>query len=177
MKRLLTAISAILMTSPMAVASTTLEDHQALWRELQSVGVTIRVNDPKHCQGLGGGSYHSAYRTLSICQDNATQPNQQVQWTLNDLDTLRHEAHHVIQDCADGRAFDGQLVPYHDTKEDYTSFVNRMPGAKIKAVMNNYINDLGVSDDVVILELEAFSAADSVSARNIAAAVRSACGA
>ena len=32
-----------------------------------------------------------------------------VQWTENDLDTLRHEAMHVLQDCSAGRVGDGLL--------------------------------------------------------------------
>ena len=49
---------------------------------------------------------------MAICQDNALT-GEEVAWTPNDLDTLRHESVHFIQDCLDGSA-DMELNPLFD---------------------------------------------------------------
>ena len=43
------------------------------------------------------------YNSIMICQDDRIETSdQEVEWTENDYDTLRHEAHHVVQDCMKG---------------------------------------------------------------------------
>ena len=100
---LITALSAVIV--PSAQASEVLDQHTDLWNDLESVGVTIYVNDPEACKHSGfDGRYISSMRRLDICQDDYA-PYTQTQWTANDLDTLRHEAHHVLQDC-NGKPYD-----------------------------------------------------------------------
>ena len=177
MKAILSVLSALVFTPVAASANGTFEDHNHLWRALNEVGVTIRVNHPQMCAGnTGGGHYQSFYNTLVICQDNAKSytDGQQVKWSDNDLDTLRHEAHHVIQDCLDGTMGDGQLSPLYDTQEKWVEFVTQMNKDKIDWIMETYMSN-GATDEVLTLELEAFTASEFVSATTIASAVKQAC--
>ena len=46
------------------------------------------------------GWYWAAANELVVCQENKIKgSNAQVEWTEEDYDTLRHEAHHLVQDC------------------------------------------------------------------------------
>ena len=160
---LITAVTAVM--SPSVQASELLNQHQALWTDLEAVGVNIYVNDPGACkQGSFNGRYISAQRRLDVCQDNYT-PYTQAQWTPNDLDTLRHEAHHVLQDC-NGKPFDSQLNKFFPTG-DYQEFVSSvLTQDQINKIVDSYRLG-GASDYVIELELEAFSVAQSVSAHVI----------
>jgi len=160
---LITAVTAVM--SPSVQASELLDQHQSLWNDLEAVGVDIYVNDPGACkQGSFDGRYISALRRLDVCQDNYT-PYTQAQWTSNDLDTLRHEAHHVLQDC-NGEPFDSQLNKFFPTG-DYQEFVSSvLTEAQINKIIDSYRLS-GASDYMIELELEAFSVAQSVSAHII----------
>ena len=160
---LITAVTAVM--SPSVQASELLDQHQSLWNDLEAVGVDIYVNDPGACkQGSFNGRYISAQRRLDVCQDNYT-PYTQAQWTPNDLDTLRHEAHHVLQDC-NGEPFDSRLNKFFPTG-DYQEFVSSvLTEAQINKITDSYRLG-GASDYMIELELEAFSVAQSVSAHVI----------
>lgn len=143
----------------------TMDQHESLWNDLQAVGVDIYVNDPAVCKEGGiNGRYVSAERRLDVCQDNY-QPYTQVSWSPNDLDTLRHEAHHVLQDC-NGDPWDSQLNKVFPRGE-YRQFVtNSLTEAQINRIIDSY-RLMGASDEVIELELEAFSVASTVSAHVI----------
>ena len=111
--------------APVAATNTgSFDDHVHLYNTLESVGVTVLINEPKYCDGRIDGSYSSRDRILNVCQDNATYMNREVDWTANDLDTLRHEAHHVIQDCYLGTLGDSQLAPIHGSRQPRRSHSN-----------------------------------------------------
>ena len=100
-KKCLVALAgAIAIGSPSPVMATgSFEDHQYLFRTLQANGVTLTVNNHIHCRdGDASGVYHTRTGVLAICQNNRQKAGEQVAWTQDDLDTLRHEAHHVVQD-------------------------------------------------------------------------------
>ncbi len=142
-----------------------MEQHESLWNDLQSVGVTIYVNDPASCKEGGfNGRYISSERRLDVCQDNY-QPYTQVAWTPNDLDTLRHEAHHVLQDC-NGKPWDAQLNKVFNPDELRELLQSSLTNEQINSIINTYRLN-GASDEVIELELEAFSVARSVSAHII----------
>ena len=49
------------------------------------------------------GMYSPTHQMMIICQDDRYPiSTREMTWTPNDYDTLRHESHHVIQDCLDG---------------------------------------------------------------------------
>ena len=109
-------------------------------------------------------------RRLDVCQDNHTKPWVQVKWTLNDLDTLRHEAHHVVQDCVD-KPFDGQLRPIFGQDKDWATFVgNAMTPEQAKMIMSQYPVHQAYT------ELEAFAVARTVDADTIANKLEEYCG-
>lgn len=160
-----------------AFAGNTFDDHQNLWNTLESAGVEMFVNDPKFCKdNWGGGAYvmNESQRksAMMICQDNGKSvgADNQADWTENDLDSLRHEAHHVVQDCLDGNIADENLVLFFDEAKDHRAFVkNGLSPQMIQAIIKSY------SKEVVLLELEAFAVAANVDASDIADAVETFC--
>lgn len=160
---LATALTAV--ATPSVRANELLDQHQSLWEDLERVGVTIYVNDPAACRSRSfQGRYISRMRRLDVCQDNYA-PYTQTQWTANDLDTLRHEAHHVVQDC-NGEPYDVELDAIFDDNE-LTSFVARSHTEKqIEQIITSY-RDRGADRTMILNELESFSVARSVSADTI----------
>ena len=157
-KTLLTALTLASVTTP-ALAET---PHQSLYRAVRSVGVEIRVNEYNDCDpGVTGSSHFGWYsgrtRTLVICQEEAIRRGHfdgtVFDFTQEDLDTLRHEAHHLVQDCMD-RVLDHDLDTVYKTPIEFALKV--MGRDKSQRVFNNY-KDKGAH--VVTLELEAFAVA------------------
>ena len=99
----------------------------------------------------------------------------QVAWTDNDLDTLRHEAQHVIQDCMVGGLGDMRSDTYF-THDELVEFLAKssLTQDNIENIIQTYAAD-GASEEVIIMELEAFSVAADVDAASIAGAVRKFC--
>jgi len=100
------AIPALFTTN--AKANSIVKEHKELARTIVSLGVPVSINTNIHCPAGESGSYFAA-GFMVICQDNRTANGKEVEWTANDLDTLRHEAHHLIQDCASGTIGDGKM--------------------------------------------------------------------
>jgi len=172
-KRLLTALVISLATAAPAHAMNEVERHQELWRDLESVGVTVDIN-PYDCLEGYDGSYESKRRVVTICQDNMGRIGVMVPWTDNDFDTLRHEAHHVVQDCADGRAYDGYLVPLMSRNTLPEFVAGALPEPQIESIVKRY-RSFDSNDHEVVLELEAFAVAEVVYADVIGDKVREVC--
>ena len=149
-----TALAFIALTSP-AHATNVDPGHMALGRAVASTGIDLVIN-PSTCSERDADGWYSAREgELAICQDNASQAGVEVPWTANDFDTLRHEAHHLIQDCIDGR-LDGDL---HNAYVDSPAFVTSvLPQRRIKGVIRSYL-ERGATEAVVRSELEAFAVA------------------
>lgn len=101
------------------------------------------------------GWYASYRNEMVICQERASANGQQVAWTAEDYDTLRHEAQHLIQDCVDKKQ-NGQLHP-----------VYKDPIGLAKATLSSNTLAWIVGDGygnlppaVQVLELEAFAVAE-----------------
>jgi hypothetical protein len=115
---LITRIATTLMVLPMAFNSpakaNTMDDHVRLLGAVQSTGVTVKIN-PDECDEENNaygwfGTYQSGQQELVVCQVNKiTGVSEMVRWSAEDLDTIRHEAHHLVQDCMD-RVRDGSLT-------------------------------------------------------------------
>ena len=75
------------------------EEHRYLASTIVSLGVPVSFNTRTHCLPGKSGSYFTS-GFMVICQDNRGREGVEVGWTQNDLDTLRHEAQHMVQDCA-----------------------------------------------------------------------------
>lgn len=79
------------------------EAHNLLVDALVRRGISLYVDSPA-CQSSPGleGYYSGSQRALVLCNDGS------LRMTEDNLNTLRHEATHFIQDCADG-AIDNTL--------------------------------------------------------------------
>lgn len=173
----LVAITAIGAAATPTLAANDFAAHQDLWNAVSEVGVRTYIN-PKQCFGgksAPDGFYVSNGGILAICQDNATKPGEQVDWTDNDLDTLRHEAIHLLQDMIDGRGDNSlpHVISDDGKRSEYVIGVLGRNGAA--RVIRSYSNR-GVKPHQIHNELEAFAFAADVDASDIALALRRAAG-
>jgi len=132
--------------------------HQRLWTEMERVGVSIHVNPPECKLASYAGYYRSAASRMVICQDNGIAGSgQQVTWTANDLDTLRHESAHVVQDCK------GLIRGNNQLSTIYVKpflFAQQFFGTiTIQNIVATY-KGLGAPQSVQVLEVEAFAVAE-----------------
>ena len=127
--------------------------HMALGRAVVSTGVQLKIN-PKECFTKDAfGWYWAAKNEMVICQENATRPNTEVNWTAEDFDTLRHEAVHLVQDCMDG-VQNGRLGAVYN---DPIRLAKEVLGdRKIQSIIEAYSDS---TDHIKVMELEAFSVA------------------
>ena len=147
--------------------------HDELKRTLNGVGVQVFLNDTELCNGKESGMYSPEYNAIIICQDDRIETSdQEVEWTENDYDTLRHEAHHVIQDCMEG--IDNQKMSlFFNDKVEYLEFiVMSLTKSQIFYIIESYRS---FDNDVIFNELEAFATARDVKANTIAKGLRSIC--
>lgn len=162
-------VAASILTPGVAKANNTAEDHHALWKELQNQGVTTIYNHKLHCpkDGSVDGRYYLYSAMLIVCQDNMTAHLVEQPWTENDFDTLRHEAHHVIQDCARGVIGDGVSQPFFD-EETYVDFVeaSTIPMERLDELFEMMVND-GLDPMTIVEEIEAYIVAYEVPADSI----------
>ena len=172
-KKLIATVSVLAGLFNPAIAGNTIEDHRNIIRSLERVGVQVQINPP-HCELGFDGVYNSYYQTVNICQDHKDSDYVMVPWTDNDLDTLRHEAHHVVQDCLAEKRGDDKLTTLFEGKE-YVSFViNGLPSEVIERIEEEYKKN-GASSHVIEVEREAFAVAFNVEASSIAKAIINVC--
>jgi len=180
MKKFLTALVASVVTlapTGAMAGNNNIEEHQQLWDTLGRIGVTALVNDRNHCDEKGvSGMYYPRARTLVVCQDNARRlDGRMVAWTDNDLDTLRHEAHHVVQDCLNRRLGDGHLANLFDGPGELHKFYSGILSPdQVQWIVEQY-RENGGDDEVIRLELEAWAVAQGVGPIPIADALVNNC--
>lgn len=136
-------------------ASTYHAEHVRLAEAVEMVGVDFQLN-PFQCYLSENnnvmGWYHGAGGVLVVCQQNAYS-NYEVEWTEEDYDTLRHEVHHLVQDCVDGR-LQGRLDSVYDDPIELAKDVLGHRG--VLMVINGYSD---MPNHRQVMELEAFSVA------------------
>ena len=158
----------------------TAQDHIEILNTLVEMGVNVQINNPAICNRERGvaGYWMGGKRLFAVCQQtirNAKLPNytgRVVLATDDDLDTIRHEAHHVIQDCKDGR-LDGYLDHYF-TPSNLVTFLENYPDWKEDYIREQY-GALGETQHVINLEVEAWAVADLVDASTINEVLRREC--
>ena len=179
--RLAAVLLATLSFSGAAIAAprpsqSEIQRHYNLMRTAQEAGTSVFINHPV-CADVPGanGMYYPHPNVLVICQDNAEEYNgEEVEWTHNDLDTIRHETQHMVQDCVAG-FHNGELKRvFADDKELIQFALTAVGEETLNRIAYVYTNQ-GASEEVIMLEFEAFSVASAVSPENIADAVRSTC--
>ncbi len=160
LKQLL-AITALFAVAPAALAGPRYNLNQAhlnLIDAVKTTGVAVKVNTSSCYKGDGSklfGWYWSKHSELVVCQSNsdASDVNTLLDFTSEDLDTLRHEAQHLIQDCMDG-TLQGSLDPVYTRPLAMGKLVMGQP--EVLRVFEAYA-DLSVERQ--ILEVEAFAVA------------------
>ena len=131
--------------------------HAELVGAIQRAGVNVVINH-KACDELGNvmGFYSGNKRLLVVCQDNRGPNGEIVNWTANDLDTLRHEAQHFIQDCVLGNKHDHVLGPVYRFPVAYAESVL---GEDVLRQIAAVYRANGATERTVVLEYEAFAVA------------------
>ena len=186
-----TILAAALLTSSAAKVEAqergregnTFDDHVALVETLDQAGVRVYFN-PAQCKPQDGlnpsGFYISQSRVMVICQDNGKYNGEAVPFTANDLDTIRHESQHVVQDCIDGIG-DNSLVnmfpivpqPGRLSLNEFVSTSGLSPRT-LMHIFTTYTM-AGADNKVIGLEFEAFAVANSIDAATIKQAVQQTC--
>lgn len=147
--------------------------HDELRKALNDVGVKVILNETDLCDGSKSGMYSPDYNAIIICQDDRIETSdQEVEWTENDYDTLRHEAQHVVQDCMEG--IDNQKMSlFFDDRIEYLEFVVMgLTKSEFFQIVESYRS---FDNDIILNELEAFAVAKNVKSETISKAVRGVC--
>jgi hypothetical protein len=147
--------------------------HDELRKSLNDVGVKVILNETDLCDGSKSGMYSPDYNAIIICQDDRIETSdQEVEWTENDYDTLRHEAQHVVQDCMEG-INNQKMSLFFDDRIEYLEFVVMgLTKSEFFQIVESYRS---FDNDIILNELEAFVVAKNVKSETIASAVRGVC--
>ena len=134
------------------------DDHLQLAQAVVDTGITFRINPPR-CDTKENtyGWYWAARNELVVCQENKIYGStREVSWTEEDYDTLRHEAHHLVQDCMRGRNRDGILGAVYESPLNLGKEV--LGTSNMESIGQAY-RAQGADAHTVVMEIEAFSVA------------------
>jgi len=144
-------------------------EYKPLYSAINGAGVELKFSDSHQtCKG-SEGLYLRDKAIILVCSSGF--PN----WSPNSLDTLRHEAHHVLQDCRAGDGVGGNIGLFFSSIADLQAFIHSslsMP--KIDQIVNSY-TAVNTPPRVILLELEAFAAANTVGPLKTAKAISNLC--
>lgn len=171
LKKLITTIAVTIccLVDPLPVkAQNTYDDHKELLTTIQDLGVVTLINHKIHCTKSEFAGIYYTNGMLIICQENRKANNGiQIDWTEGDLDTLRHEAHHIVQDCAIGNIGDDKIGRMFSTNKEFFDFIENSSYTENQLV-NMYMKlreDL--SEEESFLEIEAYVVAKDIPAESI----------
>ena len=124
-----------------------------LLETVEQLGFSVYVNSAKCTEG-NAGLFIPSDKSIHICKDKGRA-------SADDHDTVRHEVWHIIQYCGTSETATA-LQPYTQDKETYIERINdSLTDGQIDHVIDSY------PDHVEIVELEAFAAAQALSAAEI----------
>ena len=138
----LAAVTTVVAASPVQAASN-MRHHQYLRDVLHSAGIAVFVNHRDCWTDSAMGWYQPNIGTIVVCQEYMVHEGREVAWTEEDLNTLRHEAQHVIQDCMIGSNNDGSLHPVY---KQPVSLGNDVLGTRGVAQVHAMYPDLAYAD-------------------------------
>ena len=175
---LVTASSAV--ARPTYNEQETVQDHIEILNTLDEMGIDVQVNNALLCSGEESvsGFWFGARKLFALCQESIRKSENPVYTGAiflasdDDLDTIRHEAHHVIQDCMDGK-IDGSLKQYF-SPENYVTFMKGFDEWRAEYIRKVY-KEAGETPQVIELEVEAWAVADLVSADMIHTVLKREC--
>ena len=149
----ISALAAVATTAIPALAESNYNHHITLGNTVRSTGITFKIN-PAECWSKSSYGWYWAYRNeMVICQENKRAVGVETNWTEEDLDTLRHEAQHLIQDCMDGSRQGALSAVYKEPIELAKEILGH---DNISSILESYSDS---SDHIKVMELEAFSVA------------------
>lgn len=147
-------VVASLSASVPAFAQSNIDHHIRLVKAVKETGVRFYINPPECDEKPVFGWYSAGDGELVVCQENRVRfSSRPVDWTEEDLDTLRHEAHHVVQDCMDGRLQGNLGAVYKDPIALATDVIGR---DGIVQIVERYS---AAPDKTKLMEIEAFAVA------------------
>lgn len=157
LKKLTAAIlgAAAIFTPLESIARSNHGHHVALVRAALQTGIEMKIN-PKECDRESAlGWYWAAQNELVVCQQNKRiGSTAEVSWTEEDYDTLRHEVHHLVQDCMSRGRRDGTLGAVY---QDPIGVAKEVLGTHD---MNRIAEAYSDRDNhTIVMEFEAFSVA------------------
>ena len=151
----LTALAAVVVTGAPAMANT-IDAHNRLLSAVKSTGLQVKINPPECDTDNALGWYWAARNEMVICQENKIKgSSQQVYWTAEDLDTIRHEAHHLVQDCM-GTNFDGHLDSVYN--KPLALGYDVLGAENVHSIASSYAQG-GADNHTQVMEVEAFAVA------------------
>ena len=141
-------LSLFVLATPSA-ASLLDERHQVIVTAAQRSGIRYEVN-PTDCPRDVHGFYTGD--RLVVCQDYGSRGSTERTWTANDLDTLRHEAMHLAQDCRDGN-IDMRIDP--PSTQRVNDMIDRLGADVFLHIWQRY-HERDLYMNGILIELEAF---------------------
>ena len=169
MNKVLIGIASILFAAP--VNANVMEEHRRIIDATETY-VSFSVNT-FYCFQRNVHGYYMRDGQVVVCQDNKEKVGQMVEWTENDYDTLRHESHHLIQDCKAGTIGDFVSEPMFEG-EEYEVVINALGPKKVNDIRHTY-QQSGSDERDIAMEIQAFAVATFVSPRSIAEAIHTYC--
>lgn len=151
--------------APAAVATTGSESAARLGRSVLETGLDFYLKCPASAKYMG--MYSPDQGAFVVCAGGKLPTN----FNEEQQDTLRHEAIHVAQDCVDGE-LGSQL--------ETTSYISTLmklvaaSGINATAIEASY-REMGADDHTILLELEAFTLAASLTNDEVNALLRKTC--
>ncbi len=169
MKAFISTLLASLAIAGPAIAAPLPADHQLFVDTMVNDGVNYVVNEPAEaCYGEKDldGAYvvFEGERYLVVCQDNRTTSDV-VAWTANDLDTIRHEGFHIIQDCMAGTKNDQVLDTVFTSQAEVIDALGVEQAMDIMSTYAQLYESHRHGD--IRMEIEAFYAARDYSATEL----------
>lgn len=153
----LATLTAVVGLAPAAEARSNFDHHAALWQAAQATGVRTIINPDRCDTEQAYGWYWAAANELVVCQENKIKgSNKEVRWTEEDLDTLRHEAHHLVQDCMANANRDGILGSVYSKPIELGYKV--LGYDRANNIAQSYAEN-GANAHIQVMEIEAFAVA------------------
>lgn len=158
-------LASLTLSGGPAVAAPLDTGHAQLLGAVQARGITLYLDGDRCDSGHVDGFYVGSYKALVICNKGSRD------FDANDLDTIRHEVVHFIQDCARGQAIDGNLETI--LKPGAAREILAEVGLSADGITKVY-TDNGAGD-AVPYEHEAFAIAAGMDASTITKALEQFC--
>ena len=166
MKNLLKPVIAAISAAALSVTPVEAKVDSGTYELLQTVqelGFTVHVNSTKCAEKGFAGMFIPYDESIHLCKGKGTP-------SADDHDTVRHEVWHIVQYCGTPKTASA-LIPY---TRDRDLFINRINDSLSENTINHVLR--AYPDHVEIVELEAFAAAQALSAKEIQDILLKQCG-